>query len=55
VVKPIGHLLTRLGMAPASPPAKAACPACLTEIPVAATRCAACTTELEESWAPVKD
>ena len=55
VVKPIGHLLTRLGMAPTTPPEKAACPACLTEIPVAATRCSACTTELEPSWAPAKD
>ena len=55
VVKPIGHLLTRLGMAPASPPAKAPCPECLTEIPVAAARCSACTTELSSGWAPAVD
>jgi large conductance mechanosensitive channel len=53
VVKPIGHLLARLGMTPAAPPTMAPCPSCLTEIPVAATRCAACTTELDPAWAPV--
>ena len=52
VVKPIQHLMVRLGMTSATPPDKAPCPACLTEIPVAATRCAACTTELDQGWAP---
>jgi large conductance mechanosensitive channel len=52
VVKPIGHLLTRLGMTPAAPPTKAPCPACLTEIPVEARRCSACTEELGAAWAP---
>ena len=55
VVKPIQHLLVRLGMIPAVPPGKAACPACLTEIPTAASRCSACTTELGADWAPVAD
>jgi large conductance mechanosensitive channel len=50
VVKPLGHLLIRLGMAPAVPMGKAPCPACLTEIPVGATRCAFCTTELGVGW-----
>lgn len=50
VVKPLGHLLVRLGMAPAVPMGKAPCPACLTEIPIKASRCAACTTELPENW-----
>ena len=54
VVKPLGHLLVRLGMAPATPVQKADCPACLTEIPVAATRCSACTTELGSNWAPAE-
>ena len=52
VVKPVGHLLIRLGMAPAVPMGKANCPACLTEIPIGATRCAFCTTELGVGWAP---
>jgi len=55
VVKPLGHLLVRLGMQPATPVTKAACPACLTEIPTAATRCSACTSELGSSWAPNPD
>ena len=38
-----------------SPPAKAPCPECLTEIPVAAARCSACTTELAPGWAPAAD
>jgi len=52
VVKPTQALLRRLGMAPAEPPAKAECPACLTEIPIAATRCSSCTTELGRDWVP---
>jgi len=55
VVKPLGHLLVRLGMAPAVPMGKAPCPACLTEIPVGATRCAFCTTELGEGWSPTDE
>jgi large conductance mechanosensitive channel len=48
VVKPMQHLLKRLGMAPV--PSKAPCPYCLTDIPMQATRCAACTAELQEGW-----
>jgi large conductance mechanosensitive channel len=51
VVKPLQHLIHRLGMEPAEPPLKAECPACLTEIRVESTRCAACTSELEIGWA----
>jgi len=51
VVKPMQHLIRRLGMAPEDPPAMAECPACRTEIHVEATRCAACTSELSEGWA----
>jgi len=52
VVKPVGHLLIRLGIAPAVPQEKANCPACLTEIPIGASRCAFCTTELGAGWTP---
>jgi large conductance mechanosensitive channel len=52
VVKPMQHLLNRLGLAPTEAPPKAPCPFCLTEIPLAATRCQACTSELQPNWAP---
>ena len=51
VVKPLQALMRRLDMAPADPPPMDACPACLTEIPIASTRCRACTSELPEGWA----
>ena len=46
VVKPSSALFRRLGTAVL----KAPCPACRTEIPVAATRCAACTSDLGVDW-----
>ena len=46
VVKPSSALFRRLGTAVV----KAPCPACRTEIPVAATRCAACTSDLGVDW-----
>ena len=50
VVKPLQTLLRRLDMAPAEPLPSAACPKCLTEIPIISTRCRACTSELAEGW-----
>ena len=50
VVKPLNSLRRALGMEAAEPPHKAPCPACLTEIPVAARRCAQCTEVLGENW-----
>ena len=42
VVLPIAKLLVRMGMGPAIPAVMKACPQCLSEIPVAATRCKFC-------------
>jgi large conductance mechanosensitive channel len=51
VVKPLSSLRRALGFEPAEPVQKAPCPACLTEIPRAATRCAFCTEQLVPDWA----
>ena len=45
VVKPFAALLARLNPAPVAAPARA-CPYCVSNIPVAATRCPHCTSEL---------
>jgi len=52
VVKPTSALRHRLGWDPPEEPAKAACPRCVTDIPVAATRCPSCTSDLADGWAP---
>ncbi len=48
LVKPI--LLMRSRQQRDVPVTEAACPACLTNIPVAARRCASCTEVLEDNW-----
>ena len=45
VVKPLNALKRRLGH-DAPPPTTAACPACLTQITIGASRCPACTEQL---------
>jgi large conductance mechanosensitive channel len=52
VLKPTQALMLRLGTTPPSMVEKAPCPACLSDIPRAATRCSACTQELGSDWAP---
>jgi large conductance mechanosensitive channel len=46
VIKPVNHMLDRLGRTPAQEAPVRECPECLTKVPVAATRCAACTSTL---------
>ena len=50
VVKPLNTLRRTLGFDSDEAPTKAKCPACLTEIPLAARRCAHCTEVLPEGW-----
>jgi large conductance mechanosensitive channel len=45
VVKPVNHLMSRLGITPADDPVRQ-CPECLSKVPTAATRCAYCTSQL---------
>jgi large conductance mechanosensitive channel len=45
VIKPVNHVMRRLGRTPEEDPVRE-CPECLSKVPVAATRCAYCTTEL---------
>jgi large conductance mechanosensitive channel len=42
VVRPLSHVLDRLGWAPKEDPLRE-CPECLTDIPAAARRCSQCT------------
>jgi large conductance mechanosensitive channel len=51
VVKPMQHLIRRLGLVEGDPPAVAECPWCRTEIRVEALRCGACTSTLDAGWA----
>ncbi len=46
VVTPVNHLMRRLGRGPAAETPLVQCPACLSEVPPAATRCAYCTGPL---------
>lgn len=52
VVKPMNLLLERMRREPPADPTTMKCPACLSDIPVGATRCAFCTTDL--TTMPVK-
>jgi len=45
VIKPVNHMMSKLGRVPDEDPVRE-CPECLTKVPVAATRCAACTSVL---------
>ena len=45
VVKPVNHLMDRMGRKPSEDPVRA-CPDCLSQVPMAATRCAYCTSPL---------
>jgi large conductance mechanosensitive channel len=45
VVKPVNHLMNRLGLTPTEDPVRE-CPECLSKVPVPATRCAYCTSQL---------
>jgi large conductance mechanosensitive channel len=45
VVKPVNHLMDRLGLTPTEEPVRE-CPECLSKVPAAATRCAYCTSAL---------
>lgn len=46
VIKPVNALLSRRKVEPATDATTHACPHCLSDIPVAATRCAFCTSEV---------
>ncbi len=45
VVRPVNHLMNRLGLSPSEDPVRE-CPDCLSKVPEAATRCAYCTSPL---------
>ena len=45
VIKPVNHLMDRLGRTPKEDPVRE-CPDCLSKVPEAATRCAYCTSAL---------
>ena len=45
VIKPVNHMMSKLGRVPDEDPVRE-CPECLTKVPVAATRCSACTSAL---------
>jgi large conductance mechanosensitive channel len=45
VIKPVNHLMDRLGLTPKEDPVRE-CPECLSKVPVGATRCAYCTSQL---------
>ena len=49
VLKPVTHLMHRMGVMPAEEPPRKPCPECTTEIPVAARRCPQCTAVLTEA------
>jgi large conductance mechanosensitive channel len=45
VIKPVNHMMDRMGRKPSEDPVRA-CPDCLSKVPMAATRCAYCTSPL---------
>jgi large conductance mechanosensitive channel len=45
VIKPVNHLMKKLGRTPDEEPVRE-CPACLSKVPDRATKCAYCTSEL---------
>lgn len=50
VVKPMNALRRNFGLDDDEVPTKGKCPACVSEIPLAATRCAYCTEVLPANW-----
>jgi large conductance mechanosensitive channel len=46
VIKPVNHMMRRLGRVPEEEPVRE-CPECLSKVPVAATRCSQCTSSIE--------
>jgi len=46
VVKPMNLLIERSRRGPTADPTTRKCPACLSDVPIAATRCAFCTSDL---------
>jgi large conductance mechanosensitive channel len=53
VVKPLNYMLERAKHEPPADPTERKCPACLSDVPVAATRCAYCTSDLPAVTAQV--
>jgi len=51
VVKPVNFLMARMRTEPDVEQVTHACPECMSQIPVAATRCAFCTTEVPPATA----
>jgi large conductance mechanosensitive channel len=51
VVKPLNLLMERSKNEPPTDPTVRKCPACLSEVPIAATRCAFCTSDLPPATA----
>ena len=52
VVKPVNLLMERAKREPTPDPTTTKCPACLSEVPIGATRCAFCTSDLAGTTAP---
>jgi large conductance mechanosensitive channel len=46
VIKPVNHMMARLGRLPQEDPLRE-CPECLSKVPLAATRCSQCTSEID--------
>ncbi len=46
VIKPVNALMARRKVEPAADATTQACPRCLSDIPIAATRCAFCTSDV---------
>ncbi len=53
IVKPVNALMARRKVEPAADSTVHACPHCLSDIPIAATRCAFCTSEVRPADAAV--
>lgn len=51
IVKPVNLLVERARREPTPDPTTRKCPACLSEVPMAATRCAFCTSDLPPATA----
>lgn len=49
VIKPVNYMIQRSRQEPPLDPTTKACPYCLNDVPLAATRCGFCTSELSEA------